>query len=62
MVNSTFALPACTGNEDSSNAGVNRMHQTGTSAAGTFHFECANENDSNNDCSGGYVAVHGDLA
>ena len=62
MANTEFALPACTGNDDSDNAGINRMHQTGTASAGNFHFECADENDTNADATAGYVAVHGDLA
>ena len=58
-----FAISTNTGNRDSSNAGVDRSTQGGTSSSSNFHFEtCIISTTSNFDAVAGYASIDGDLA
>jgi hypothetical protein len=58
-----FAISTNTGNRDSSNAGVDRSTQGGTSSSSNFHFEaCDITVTSNTDAVIGHATIHGDLA
>ena len=60
-----FSTTSSLGNNDSSNAGINRNEMTGSNNAGTFHFESTSAggtSDPNADVAGCSATVHGDLA
>jgi hypothetical protein len=58
-----FAISTNTGNRDSSNAGVDRSTQGGTSSSSNFHYEiCDITATSNIDAVIGHATIHGDLA
>lgn len=65
MSSAHFSTTSSLGNNNSSNAGVNRQEQTGSGAAGTFHFESTETGDTadaNQDVEGNSATIHGDLA
>jgi hypothetical protein len=65
MSSAHFSTTSSLGNNDSSNAGINRNEMTGSNSAGTFHFESTStggETDPNADVAGCSATVHGDLA
>ena len=65
MSSAHFSTTSSLGNNDSSNAGINRQEQTGSGAAGTFHFESTSTGDTsdpNEDVVGNSATIHGDLA
>jgi len=65
MSSAHFSTTSSLGNNNSSNAGVNRQEQTGSGAAGTFHFESTetgDTSDANQDVEGNSATIHGDLA
>ena len=65
MSSAHFSTTSSLGNNDSSNAGINRQEQTGSGAAGTFHFESTSTGDTsdpNADVEGNSATIHGDLA
>ena len=65
MSSAHFSTTSSLGNNDSSNAGINRQEQTGSGAAGTFHFESTETGDTtdpNQDVEGNSATIHGDLA
>ena len=65
MSSAHFSTTSSLGNNNSSNAGINRQEQTGSGAAGTFHFESTETGDTtdpNQDVEGNSATIHGDLA
>ena len=65
MSSAHFSTTSSLGNNNSSNAGTNRQEQTGSGAAGTFHFESTETGDTtdpNQDVEGNSATIHGDLA
>jgi len=58
-----FAISTNTGNRDSSNAGVQRSSQGGSSASSTFHIEIMDDGtNANIDAVAAQGTIHGDLA
>jgi hypothetical protein len=58
-----FSISTNTGNRDSSNAGIQRSSQGGTSSSSNFHFEnMSDSSNTNEDAAAGQGIIHGDLA
>ena len=58
-----FSISTNTGNRDSSNAGIQRSSQGGTSSSSNFHYEnMSDSSNTNEDAAAGQGTIHGDLA
>lgn len=58
-----FAMSTNTGNRDSSNAGIQRSSQGGSSASSTFHIEIMSDSSNADvDAAAAQGTIHGDLA